>query len=204
MVDAENYFASKFYARCPLKHLMYSTPFLYIDLWSNNLLDTDKTMESFFTDCADAGPDRCAFWAPSPDDIRQNLTKLYDSISVQPVPVKTGNTYGYVDYKMLHSMVFQSLYFPFTSYRLLAQGLADLAAGNGTIVLETMTPPPFECSIDSTKDLEQNSVEAEIAIICNDGADVPADLHSTQKYFDMISNLSDFGAIWASIRVQCV
>ena len=161
-------------------------------------------MESFYTGCADAGPDRCAFWAPSPDDIRQNLTKLYDSISVQPVPVKTGNTYGYVDYKMLHSTVFQSLYFPFTSFRLLAQGLADLAANNGTIIFETMTSPPFECSRDSSRDLEQNPIEAETAIICNDGANVPADLHSAQKYFDMMSNLSDFGNIWANIRVQCV
>jgi hypothetical protein len=86
-----------------------------IALWSNNLLDTDKTMESFYTGCADAGPDRCAFWAPSPDDIRQNLTKLYDSISVQPVPVKTGDIYGYVDYKMLYSLVFAP-YIPHLQY----------------------------------------------------------------------------------------
>jgi hypothetical protein len=114
----------------------------------------------------------------SPDDIRQNLTNLYDSIKVQPVPVKAGNTYGYVDYANVAFIVFQSLYFPITAFRPLAQSLADLAAGNGSIVLETMTPPPFECSVDSSKDLEENVVEAEIAIMCNDGADIPADLRS--------------------------
>ena len=124
-------------------------------------------MESFYTGCADAGPNLCAFWAPSPDDIRQNLTNLYDStsISVQPIPVKSGNTYGYVDYKMLHASVFRSfkLYAPFATYcnRGLVQGLADLAAGNGTIVLKTMTPSPFECSGDSSKDLERNDTELE-------------------------------------------
>ena len=160
-------------------------------------------MESFYTGCADAGPERCAFWAPSPDDIRQNLTNLYDSISVQPIPVKTGNTYGYVDYKMLHFLVFQSLYFPFATYRLLAQSLADLAAGNGAIVLKATTPPPFECSGDSSKYFEQNNIEAQTAILCNDGTNVPADLYSAQKHFEMMSNMSEFGNVWATIRVRC-
>ena len=160
-------------------------------------------MESFYTGCADAGPDRCAFWAPFPDDIRQNLTNLYDSISVQPIPVKTGNTYGYVDYKMLHSFVFDCLYSPFATYRRLAQGLADLAAGNGTIVLKAMALVPFECSKDSSKGLEQNNIEAQMAILCNDGANIPADLHSAQKHFEMMSNASEFGNIWAFIRVRC-
>ena len=162
-------------------------------------------MESFFTGCADAGPDRCAFWAPSPDDIRQNLTNLYDSIRVQPIPVKTGNTYGYIDYKMLHSLVFESLHSPFATYRRLAQGLADLAAGNGTAILKATTSKPFECSgdSDSTKGLERNIIEAEIAILCNDGADIPKDLLSAQKHFEMMSNASEFGNIWASIRTQC-
>jgi hypothetical protein len=185
-----------------LVNFMYSTLF-YIALSSNNLLDTDKTMDSFYTGCADAGPDLCAFWAPSPDDIRQNLTNLYESIKVQPVPVKTGNIYGYVDYSMLHSFVFQSLYSPIARFPFLAQGLADLAAGNGTIVLEVMTPPPFECSVDSSKDLEENNLEAHIAIMCNDGADTPADLRSVQKFFEMMSNISEFGNIWAANRVRC-
>ena len=161
-------------------------------------------MESFYTGCADAGPDRCAFWSPSPDDVSQNLTNLYDSISVKPIPVKSGNTYGYVDYKMLHTLVFESLYAPFATYRRLAQGLADLASGNGTIILKAMTPSPFECSGDSSsKDLERDNLEALIAILCNDGADIPADLHSAQKRFERMSNMSEFGNLWASLRVLC-
>ena len=202
MVDSENYFAGKFNVGCPLEfHVFYPS---YIALLSNSLLDTDKTMESFYTGCADAGPDRCAFWAPSPEDIHQNLTNLYDSISVQPIPVKTGNTYGYVDYQMLHGFVFHCLYSPFATYRRLAQGLADLAAGDGTIVLEATTPPPFECSRVPPKGLEPNSIEASMAITCNDGANIPADLHSAQKHFEMMSNASEFGNIWALARVQCV
>jgi hypothetical protein len=175
---------------------MYSTLF-YTALWSHNLLDIDKTMESFYTGCADAGPDRCAFWAPSPDNIRQNLTNLYASISVQPVPVKTGNSYDYIDYKMLHTLVFNSLYSPFALYRDLAQGLAELAAGNGTTVFKLITPE------DSTKGLEQNTAEAFVAIRCHDGAKVLADLKSAQKHFEMMSDASEFGNTWAKIRVGC-
>ena len=90
-----------------------------------------------------------------------------------------------------------------TTFRPLAQALADLAAGNGTIVLNAITPPPFECSVNSSNDLKENGLEAEITIVCNDGADVPADIHSAQEHFEMMSNLSEFGNIWAEIRVQC-
>ena len=157
-------------------------------------------MESFYSECADAGPDHYAFWAPSPDDIRQNLTNLYDSIRFQPVPTKLGNIYGYVDYKMLHFLVFSSLYFPYGTYPRLAQGLAELAAGNGTTIFEITTPPPFECS----GDLHNNHDEAQDAILCNDGVDIPADLHSTQKHFKMMSKISEFGTLWASIRTRCM
>ena len=161
-------------------------------------------MESFYTGCADAGPDRCAFWAPTPDDIRQNLTTIYDSIRIQPVPVKSGNIYGYVDYTMLHSWIFFSLYSPFATYRGLAQGLAELAAGNGITVFNLASPPRFECSEDSFKGLEQNGGEALIAILCNDGVNIPADLQSTQKHFEMMLNVSEFGHILANVRTQCV
>ena len=163
-------------------------------------------MENFYTGCADAGLDRCAFWAPSPDDIRQNLTNLYISISKQPVPVKINNAYSYIDYKMLHNLVFTSLYFPFATFPLLAQGLAELAAGDGTTIFKMMTPSPFECSGDSSnnKGLEENHSEAQAAILCNDGVDIPADLRSTQKHYEMMSKASKFGNRWASVRTRCV
>lgn len=205
VLDSENIFASKLHVSCPFrKFIMY----YHTALWSNNLLDTEKVMEGFYTQCADAGPDRCAFWAPSPDDIRQNLTNLYDSISVQPVPVKSGNTYGYVDYKMLHSLVFRSLYTPLTWFRSIAQGLTELAAGNGTAVFKMaiskmVAPSPFECSQDSSKELEYNTPEASVAIYCNDGINIPADLESAQKHFEMMSKGSEFGHLWASVRIRC-
>jgi hypothetical protein len=100
-------------------------------------------------------------------------------------------------------MVFQCLYSPFATFRLLAQSLADLAAGDGSFFIKATTPSPFECSGDPSKDLAQNNMEAQAAILCNDGTSVPADLHSAQKHFEMMSNMSEFGNTWARIRVLC-
>ena len=180
-------------------HVIYRHQILNLVLWSNNLMDTNKTMQSFYTGCADAGPDKCLFWAPSPDDIRKNLTNLYKSIQSQPVPVKSNRSYGLVDYNLVHNIVFRSLYTPFASFQRLARGLAELAAGDGTTLLEWMDSSPFECSQDSSELLENNQLEALTAILCNDGVDVPGDLQYAQKHFDMLSKTSEFGKILALI-----
>jgi len=103
---------------------------------------------------------------------------------------------------MLHYLVFSSLYFPFATFRSLAQGLAELAAGNGTAIFKMMTPSPFECSGDPSNGLK-NALEAEVAILCNDGEDIPSDLQSAQKHYEAMSKMSEFGNRWASIRIHC-
>ncbi|KAF8813567.1 hypothetical protein BYT27DRAFT_7044549, partial [Phlegmacium glaucopus] len=130
-------------------------------------------------------------------------TNLYKSVQSRPVPVKSDRSYGLVDYNMLHNLVFRSLYAPFASFQRLARGLAELAAGDGTTVLEWADPPPFECSQDSSKLLEANTPEASTAILCNDGVDIPGDLQYAQKHFDMMSRRSEFGKIWSAIVTNC-
>ncbi|KAF8185203.1 hypothetical protein BJ912DRAFT_927579 [Pholiota molesta] len=80
-------------------------------------------------------------------DIQKNLTALYDTVRIHPKPVRTKSGYGIVDYKMLHSAVFGSLYMPYASFPELAQGLAALAAGDGSLIFDMMNPPPFECRV---------------------------------------------------------
>ncbi|KIM42722.1 hypothetical protein M413DRAFT_444393 [Hebeloma cylindrosporum] len=183
VVDSENYYAT---------------------LWSNNLLDTDKVMESFYTGCADAGPYLCPFWASSPDDIERNLTALYDSLRSRPLPVKTGASYGIFDYGFLRSIVFSALYNPYSSFPVLARGLAELAAGNPQQLFERVVPPPFECSCDSPERAFASVRDSQAAVLCNDGNDVPEDLKSTEEYFEMLTKASSWSEIWARIRVGCI
>lgn len=173
-------------------------------LWSNNLLDADKVMKSFYTGCANAGPFVCPFWASSPDDIERNFTALYDSLSSRPLPVKTATSYGIFDYGLLRSIVFGSLYNPYASFPVLARGLAELAAGNPQQLFELVTPPPFECSCGSAERAFASVRDSSAAVLCNDGDDVPDDLKSTEDYFEMLTKASSWGEIWARIRMGCM
>jgi hypothetical protein len=173
-------------------------------LWSNNLLDTDKVMQSFYTGCADAGPSECPFWASSPDDIERNLTALYDSLRSRPLPVKTATSYGIFDYGLLRSIVFSSLYNPYASFPVLARGLAELASGNPQQLFESIRPPPFECSCDSSERAFAPVRDSQAAVLCNDGDDVPDDLKSTEEYFEMLTKASSWGDIWARVRMGCM
>lgn len=98
-------------------------------LWSNNLIDTDKAMDSFYTGCAEAGPEGCAFWAPTASEVEANLTKIVNTVRSKPLPMRTQAGYGLLDYAMLRSALFTGLYSPWEAFPVLAEGFAELAAG---------------------------------------------------------------------------
>lgn len=161
-------------------------------------------MESFYTGCAAAGPDGCAFWAPTADDIRQNLTTLSNSLRTNPIPVRTKSGYGLMDINKLQSALFTALYSPYQAFPAIAQGLADLAAGSGKLLFDRMNLPRFECECGSPELPFTGVGDSQIAVACNDGDDVPDDLASTEAHFAMMKKLSPYGEYWANIRTGCV
>lgn len=176
-----------------------------IALWSNNLLDTDKAMESFYTGCAAAGPDGCPFWAPTADDIRQNLTRISDSLRTNPFPMRTKSGYGLLDINKLQSALFSALYSPYAAFPVIAQGLAELATGSGNIIFNRMNPPLYECACDSPERAFAGVIDSHAAVLCNDGKDIADDLKSTEEYFEMMTkNSPQWGANWGNIRTNCV
>lgn len=122
----------------------------YAVMWSNNLIDTDKTLQTFFDQCVAVGPARCPFYAPTADNIARNLTALYDEVRIRPVPVRTPTSYGLINYSRLKFTIFVALYNPFATFLWLASGLADLAARDGPRLFQLLKTPPFQCScVDS-------------------------------------------------------
>ncbi|EEB97406.1 hypothetical protein MPER_03282, partial [Moniliophthora perniciosa FA553] len=137
----------------------------------NEIVDSDKTLQAFFDSCFAAGPDVCAFHSSSPAAIEERLDALYAMIKDSPVGVYSSSSpyYGLVDYPTLKRAVTVALYNPYTSFAPLAQGLADLENGNGTIIysLQIISSEPSACGTEYLNDWEANH-----AVTCGDGKEV--------------------------------
>ncbi|KAJ7777630.1 alpha/beta hydrolase fold-domain-containing protein [Mycena maculata] len=166
-------------------------------LWANNMVDADKAMQTFFDGCSAAGPDGCAFYAPTPDSIR-----------TQPIPVRTPSNYGLVDLALLRRVILDVLYAPQGYFAPLAEVLAALTRSDGAPLFELpFLDPTFECSCEPTDHqadvlLDQ---EALMAIICNDGRAVPSGFEEAERHYKNMLLASDwgFGGLFASIRISC-
>ncbi|PBL01762.1 alpha/beta-hydrolase [Armillaria gallica] len=167
----------------------------YIGDWMRNLDDTDKAMQYFFDGCAAAGPDTCAFYASTAEEISNNLDSLYESLLTHPVPVVSSSSYGVVDYNILRTAVLYSLYEPYTLFPILAQGLASLAAGDGTVIYE------MQATATDPSSFYDNEWEAEIAVSCSDAPnnDTVADLFA---YWDQNKGISTFSDLFMQ-RISC-
>ena len=204
VVDSENYYASKFSLSYGSTEIAFDLYASWLALWSNNLMDTDKVLDAFFTGCAEAGPDGCPFWASMANAISKNLTTLYHEVQRQPFPVRTENGYGLVDYTMLRTAVFATLYSPYANFPWLARALAELAAGDGRTIFEGLRGGTFDCACDDPVNIFEVVGDAQAAVVCNDGADVPSDFQSTIDYFDMMRKKSEWADTWSHIRLRCL
>ncbi|KAH6905192.1 hypothetical protein BKA70DRAFT_1192430 [Coprinopsis sp. MPI-PUGE-AT-0042] len=179
----------------------------YAAEWNTDLLDADKSFDSFFTSCVEAGPDRCALYSPQADDIRSNLTRILDRIKRQPIPVKTERSYGLIDVPRIRAAIFVALHLPRALFSPLADALAKLATGDAIPMFEMpvapFTRPPFECSCDGPPDNEFVDTDSSTSIICNDGAKVSDKLSDAEDYFRDLSKRSQFADMWVSIRMAC-
>ncbi|KAK0202251.1 TAP-like protein-domain-containing protein [Desarmillaria ectypa] len=165
--------------------------------WRNNFVDTDKVMQSIFDACVAAGPDACAFYAPTVDEISKKLNSLYESLLAQPVPVVTPSFYGVVDYAVLRTVVKYTLYRPYVYASVFAEGLAALAAGNGSIIYGIQAP------VYDPATVYDNNVEAEIAISCSDALNSADSLEDLLEYWDSIKGISTFSDLLFTQMLGC-
>ncbi|KAK0457507.1 TAP-like protein-domain-containing protein [Desarmillaria tabescens] len=166
--------------------------------WRNELADTEKVMQSFFDGCAAAGPDACAFYSSTAEEISNNLDSLYESLLNQPIPVVSPSFYGVVDYTVLRAAVVDTLYSPYGDSSILAEGLASLAAGNGSIIYE------MQDTVYDPASVYDNSWEAGIAISCGDSLENTDSVADLYAYWDSIKYLSPFASGFIlSHRISC-
>ncbi|KAK0445892.1 TAP-like protein-domain-containing protein [Armillaria borealis] len=144
--------------------------------WRNEVLDTEKDMQSFFDGCVAAGPDACEFYASTSEEISNKLDAIYQSLLTEPVP--------------------NALYAPYTSFSVLAEGLASLAVGNGSIIYNMS-------ATNDPSSVYDNSWEAEIAISCNDALNNTDSVADLFEYWDSIQGVSPFAFWLMPQRIDC-
>ncbi|KAK1231289.1 hypothetical protein PQX77_005604 [Marasmius sp. AFHP31] len=171
--------------------------------WLTGLKDIDITLKWFFTSCKEAGPESCAFYEDSVEAIEAKLNGIYDSLIKAPIPVETDVSHGLVDYTLVHYTVLTKLYTPFESWRVLAEGLAGLAEGNGTAFYNLVATPMFECNCDPAVNDLAPVIESLNVYYCNDGDVVPPDVEFARAHYKESTDFSSFGSIWASFRIAC-
>ncbi|KAJ7109566.1 hypothetical protein C8R43DRAFT_1043130 [Mycena crocata] len=169
--------------------------------------DTDKVLQTFFDSCVAAGPDLCAFHAPTPTAIADRLAALTASIRARPVSVVLPTGYGIVDYSLLRSALFTSFYVPYILFGPVAQGLAALEAGDGSILFSIMQRgPAFECfeGGNDTVPFHLNNGEAVVAIQCGDAVEVTDSVEELRAWYNTAAQTSQFVEfLVGSNRVSC-
>ncbi|KAJ7635081.1 TAP-like protein-domain-containing protein [Roridomyces roridus] len=183
-------------------------PAYYENQWGDVLIDTETGWLSFIEGCVAAGPSGCAFYSPSPLEMKQKVDHLYASIRARPAPVRTDAGYGLVDYAMLRTTMFFALYSPYRTFPLLAQALADLDAGNGTAVFNMasagpLSSPPFHCECDPSQHRFESVDEAGIAVICNDGERFKTSYEDALKEHLNMSATSNWYELHPPLRIEC-
>lgn len=176
----------------------------YSTTWLTNLEDTNKGLDRFFESCAEAGAHLCPLHSVDPEDIRKNLTALYINLKNQPVPVKTSDKYGVVDYAMARMATLASLYSPYTAFAPLAKALHDLINGDGSSFFSLFGPAPFSCSCDPDEGQFSEVPDGFLALHCNDGDDVPFSPDELRQHYESMSNVSDWAETWVFTRISCL
>lgn len=179
-----------------------------IGRWDESLFDIDAVLQNFFDSCHVAGPDRCAFYAPTPSEISANLSKIYDRLRSEPIPVynPTYDSYAVVDYNFLRARIFTSFYTPYILWPPLAEALADLSNGDATktLALHSAKLPSLTSQCDMFESEFNSGTEITPAIACNDAHLTPMDLDGAKAHLrHMVQTSSEWGSLWARIRIAC-
>jgi len=108
----------------------------YAGRWVSNIDDLDKTVEDFFNKCHAAGPEKCAFWAKSPEHIAKRMEATIESLRARPIPIADRALLEHpflINYEIVQNGIMLQL-FTQDSFPTLAALLKELESRNGTMV----------------------------------------------------------------------
>ncbi|KAF7318121.1 AB hydrolase-1 domain-containing protein [Mycena chlorophos] len=173
--------------------------------WTHVFVDANRAWQSFADGCVAAGPSRCAFYAPTAEELLSSVDAIHAHLRKRPIPVHGTTEYGLVDFSLLRATIFQSLYSPYVMFPQLAHALAGMAEGDGTALLELHAKygrKPFEC-VCGEDEQDYSNIEAVWAVFCNDATRIPAEYDAFVKDYHSILAVSPFADL-ATLKAGCL
>ena len=187
-------------------------------LWTDNLVDTEKVMQSFYDSCSAAGPDRCALAIKGAEaaDIQARVNRILTKLWHNPLPV-VGTIPEVISYSDVKNLIFASLYTPLGSFRYVAILLSEVERGDGTNFAKLLqhyhvfscpsTTANTERTIAKPLRNDSNTLNdhAQHAIACGDGdPQTNMTIESFDEYWQHLQSLSpSIGPMWSQFRMAC-
>lgn len=102
-------------------------------LWYDNLIDSEKTLHSFYYHCARVGYPKCPLAGPkyTATDVEKRVQDVVANLHFNPLTYSTSTMSEIITYSDVRSLIFTSLYSPLTTFANLAKLLADVEKGDG-------------------------------------------------------------------------
>lgn len=176
--------------------------------WYTDLLDTEKTMNSFYRYCADAGYPACALansdGKTEAAHVKQRTLAVIDTLRYDPIAVVGPNPEVITSHD-LRMLIFQSLYKPVRMFPTLANTIAELEKGDGNSSAQ-MLKPVHSLSCRTTGVDPVFDIDAQTAILCTDGDDQTSISRTEFASFaaKLVDVSSTIGDLWAVTRMQCI
>jgi hypothetical protein len=192
-------------------------------LWQDNLVDSEKDMDSFYWHCARVGYPRCLLakedgsskWA----DVKNRTLSILDSLYHNPLPVIDSTSPQVITLSDIKAFTMGALYSPIQMFPFLAEILVEVEEGKASMsIAQIRTMHSYSCDIaPATVQCDPGlpaqgpgtalfGMDSTIAIACSDGDDqsfVTKDMF--QEHIANLTRISPtMGDIWAMIRMQCI
>ncbi|KAK0670995.1 Alpha/Beta hydrolase protein [Cercophora samala] len=192
----------------------------------NFLHDTDAVMEAFFTHCHRVGPLKCAFYSPTPSQIKSRLFSLLTTLRQSSILVvsssnpPTSNLTSttppeIITYSKIRHLLSTALYQPHLRFPPIATVLSALESGDGLPYLSYTSPPdsPPRTPLCLSESLppstplpspSEGTADAFPAVMCSDATYHPLSPAEFASYASLLQNISyAAGAVQSEFRLSC-
>lgn len=186
------------------------------------LVDTDKILDAFDHACHQAGLEKCALWAKSPEAIQNRRAALLEKLKISPVIVPAWTLPSgpelpeVITYTKLQRMMQTVLYSPQRMLLPMARIYEALERGDGLPYWEMVRngsedddEPKNSCSLGETPATLPQETGAEIdafpAIMCSDNSQVTDTPAEFSEYVKRLTKTSRWaGAVNLYFHVLCL